>query len=81
MIDVGSVGCWMFAVHPLPVQSDAKFMHFHGGLQARHLRCLLLRRADCFRSALTEARNDVPESPLGAPYISGHIASYLPAHL
>jgi hypothetical protein len=59
-IDVGSVGPWMFAMHPLPVQSDAKFMHFHGGLQARYLRCLLLRRADCSRSALTEARNDIP---------------------
>jgi hypothetical protein len=37
----------VLAVHPLPVEPDAKFVHFHGGLQARYLRRLMLRWADC----------------------------------
>jgi hypothetical protein len=34
-------------VHTLPVQSDAEFVHVHGGLQACYLRCPLLRGVDC----------------------------------
>jgi hypothetical protein len=42
-IDVGAVGLWVLTPHPLPVQSDAKFVQVHGGFQARCLRCPLLR--------------------------------------
>lgn len=73
-VDVGGVGSGMLAVHPLPVQSDAEFVHVHGGLEARCLRRLAPRWADCLRSSLTEARNDAPERPPGALDVTGHIA-------
>jgi hypothetical protein len=31
-INVSTVGLRVLAVHPLPVQADAKFVHVHGGL-------------------------------------------------
>jgi hypothetical protein len=60
-IDVAAVGLWMLAVHPLPVEPDAKLMHVHGSLQARYLSRLIRRWTSCTRSLLTEARNDVAE--------------------
>jgi hypothetical protein len=73
-IEVGAVGLWVLAVHPLPVQTDAKLVHVHGGLQTRYLRRLMMRWPDCPRSLLAEARNDVPERPLGALDVTGHVA-------
>jgi hypothetical protein len=72
-IEVGAVGLWVLAVHPLPVQTDAKLMHVHGGLQTRYLRRLMMRWPDCPRSLLAEARNDVPERPLGALDVTSHV--------
>jgi hypothetical protein len=42
-INVGPASVRVLTVHPLPVQPDAKFVHTHGGLEARCLGCLLRR--------------------------------------
>jgi hypothetical protein len=74
-VDVGPASLWVLAMHPLPIELDAKFMHFQGGLQAFCLRYLLLPWVDRSRPTLTEARHDVPGCLVGAPDTSTHIPS------
>jgi hypothetical protein len=57
----------VFTVHPLPVQPDAKFMHFHGGLEARYLGCRLRRSVIRLRP-MTKARDRLPGPPSSPRY-------------